>query len=239
MFSLILPVYNERYNLSRNFEKIVKAMSDIGGGYEIIIAEDGSTDGTYSIAKSLSRRFRYVRVSHSDTRLGKGLAIKRAFPLARGDKIGFMDIDLSTSTRHLKEMVDNLDRYDIVVGSRLIRRDYAKRKLKRHAFSTAYNALIRCLFRSRIRDHQCGFKGFRRNVLAGLIKDVKNHRWFFDTEILVIAQSRGYNIKELPVLWRESKESKVRINWVICQMLIDIIRFLLSTQTKTPHQRQE
>ena len=227
MISLILPVCNEEGNLPGNLKRIVRELMRLGQGYEVIIAEDGSTDGTYPIARNLSRRYDNVRVSHSGRRLGKGLAIKRALPLTRGDRIAYMDIDLSTDVTRLGDMFRYLDRYDIVIGSRLIRRDMARRSMMRYLFSVSYNLIIRILFRSGIRDHQCGFKAFRRDVILGLAGQARNDRWFFDTEILVMAKKAGFRIKELPVRWSESKESKIRINRIVFQMLSDIAGFLL------------
>jgi glycosyltransferase involved in cell wall biosynthesis len=236
MFSLILPVYNERENLSKNIEKIIDGLSGIKERYEIIIAEDGSTDGTCPIAKSLSRRYDNVKISHSDSRLGKGQAIKRALSLARGDKIAYMDIDLSPDIACLEDIIRYLDRYEIVIGSRLIKRNMARRSRIRYPLSISYNLIIRILFRSAVRDHQCGFKAFRREVILGLAGQTRNNRWFFDTEILIKAQDQGYRIKEFPINWSESPSTRMRVSLVIFQMLADIVAFLLH---KRNIQRQE
>ena len=234
MFSLILPVYNEKDNLSRNFQKILDELSGTGEGYEVIITEDGSTDGTRSLANSLAKIFKHIRVSHSENRLGKGLAIKRAFAIAKGDKVGFMDIDLSAEITQLGNMLNALGIYDIVVASRLKKRNRAKRKLTRYLFSVAYNLIIRLLFRSVVRDHQCGLKVFRRDVLRNLVRKSHNNRWFFDSEILILAQGSGFSIKEFPVLWKESRETKVGIR-VIFQMIVDISIFFLKPCRKSRH----
>jgi glycosyltransferase involved in cell wall biosynthesis len=228
MISLILPVYNERDALSRNLDRIVRELSKIGEAYEIIIAEDGSADGSYPLAMEISRKHPMVRLSHSDDRLGKGLAIKRALSLAGGDKIAYMDIDLSPDICSLGDMIRQLDSYDIVIGSRMMRRKFAKRKLRRYAFSLAYNLIIRSLFRTGIRDHQCGFKGFRRDVLLDLAPRTVNDRWFFDTELLINANDREYMIRELPIEWEENARTKIIVSWVIFHMMLDILRFLSS-----------
>jgi glycosyltransferase involved in cell wall biosynthesis len=226
MLSLILPVYNEKDALSRKLKRIVRELMNLGDRYEIIIAEDGSTDGTYPIARRLSRIYDNIRISHSDNRLGKGLAVKRALSIARGDKIAYMDIDLSPDITSLGDIIRYLNRYEIVIGSRLVKRGMVRRSRRRYLFSVSYNLLIRILFRSGIRDHQCGFKAFRRNVILNLASQTNNDRWFFDTEILVRAQRRGYSIKELPIRWSESPKTRMRISLVIFQMLADMTGFL-------------
>ena len=226
MFSLILPVYNEEHNLSRNLARIVRELSGMHEDYEIIIAEDGSTDRTLHIARERSGRNPRIRVSHSDKRLGKGLAIRRAVSIASGDRMGFMDIDLSTDIRHLGKMLECLEGHSIVIGSRMMHGSRSRRRLSRHLFSLSYNSLIRLLFRSGIRDHQCGFKGFRREAILALAGQARNNRWFFDTELLVIARRAGFSIKEIPVEWDEAVSSKVMSARVALQMLTDMIRFL-------------
>jgi glycosyltransferase involved in cell wall biosynthesis len=234
MLSLILPVYNEEKNITRNFSKILRALSSMDEGFEIIIAEDGSDDGTLETAKGFARTYRNIRISHSDRRLGKGLAINRAALIARGDKIGYLDIDLSPDIERLSSMSDMLQEYDVVVGSRLIKRSSSKRKIQRYFLSVSYNFIIRVLFRSRIRDHQCGMKLFRGNVFRDLISESKSDRWFFDTELLLLAQRKGLRIKEYPVPWKESEESKVNTNLIVLQMLKEIVHSLFTSKNKRP-----
>jgi len=224
MLSLIVPVYNEEEKLAGNIKRLMEELDGYGQDFEIIIGEDGSADGTYSLARMLESAHDSIRVSHSDGRLGKGLAIKRALPFTSGGRICYLDIDLSSDISALRKMFSLLGAYDIVIGFRLARRSLARRDRKRYLFSLMYNLIIRLLFRSKVRDHQCGFKAFRRSVILDLAGRATNNRWFFDTEILVIAQKLGYSIKEMPVAWTESGNTKIRVNTVVIQMLLDITR---------------
>ena len=237
MISIILPVHNESNNILKNIGPLVEQASSIPGGYEIIIAEDGSTDGTHSLATNLSKQNPGIRVSHSEKRLGKGLAIKKAFGISRGDRIAFVDIDLSADISQLREFAEQDS--DIVIGSRLLKDHVARRGSFRHISSVSYNVLVRLFLGSIVRDHQCGFKFFRRGVLEDLISRTQNNRWFFDTELLINARRRGYSIRELPVRWTESKKSKINIKKVTLEMLRDMIRFKRGRQPTSRHLRNQ
>ncbi|MCD6093122.1 MAG: glycosyltransferase [Candidatus Aenigmarchaeota archaeon] len=126
MFSLIFPVYNESSCLEKNIKKTMNYLNDLKIKYEIIIAEDGSTDNTYGIASSLAKKYKKVRCSHYSNRLGRGLALKRAFSLAKGNIVGYMDIDLATDLRHLKELINYTKNHDIVTGSRYLKKSTLK-----------------------------------------------------------------------------------------------------------------
>lgn len=224
MFSLVLPVHNERAALIRNIDVIRDELSKAVNEYEIIIAEDGSSDGTYSVARDIEKRYKNITVSHSDEKLGRGRALKKAFEISEGELVGYMDIDLATDISHLKEMIEKLDRYDVVTGSRFLRTGTANRTFKRYLFSRAFNLMIRALFRSRVMDHQCGFKGFRRDVVNEINKEVIDRHWFWDTEVLVVAQKRGFKVAEFPVFWKENTQSKVNIKRDVLAMMKGMVR---------------
>lgn len=205
--SIVLPVYNEAKNLEKSLIKIEEFVRPLKYRYEIIVAEDGSTDGTYEIAKKISREKHRIKVLHSINRLGKGLSLRKAFSAASGEKIVFMDIDLSTDLKHLLELVSSLEHYDIVIGSRWASGSIVRSKIHRRFFSFFFNLLTNFLFFTKIRDHQCGFKGFRKEVWRRLSRETEERGFLFDTEFLV--KSRSFKIKEIPVEWTESEESKI------------------------------
>ena len=122
-----------------------------------------------------------------------------------------MDVDLATNIKHLKDLIEAIENgYDIAIGSRLIEGSKAKRSFERLLYSKVYNFLVRALLKSKIKDHQCGFKAFKKDIVVKLGKEAKDNHWFWDTEILVLAQRKGYKIKEIPVEWTEGKDTKVR-----------------------------
>jgi len=209
MVSVVLPAYNEANRIETAVKKTAEVLNDIGCDYEIIIAEDGSTDGTDRIAKKLVNE--KIKHLHSDVRLGRGRALMNAFENAKGNIVVAMDVDLATNIKHLKELIDAIKNgYDIAVGSRLLKESKAKRSFERKLYSVIYNLLVRVFLGSKIKDHQCGFKAFKREVVIALSKETKDNHWFWDTEILVLAQKKGYKIKEIPVEWEEGEDTKVK-----------------------------
>ncbi len=157
-----------------------------------------------------------VRLLHSDERLGRGRALNRAFTAASGSIVCYYDVDLATDMRHLPELIDAIrDGNDIATGSRLLPESTIVRSGGREIASRGYNALVRTILGSSFRDHQCGFKAFRRDRLLSLLPSVTADHWFWDTEVLVRAQKNGYRIREFPVQWRQGEGTTVRRNDVV------------------------
>ncbi len=203
-----------------------ETLSKITHSFEIIIAEDGSTDGTDRIASSLSEKFPYVKHLHSDERQGRGRALNRAFKAASGEVLCYIDVDLATDMSYLEKLVRavSTDGYDFATGSRMMPESDAKRPFKREFASRGYNSLVRLFLHSKLYDHQCGFKAFRRGALFELMDEIENQHWFWDTELLVRAQNRGYSVLEFPVYWRHGGTSKVNFAKDIVGMGSEIFR---------------
>ncbi len=227
--SIVLPAYNEAKRLRNAVKKVLEAAKQTGYEHEIIIAEDGSTDGTDQVAAELAKEYKEVTHLHSKDRLGRGKALINAFEKASGEIVVYMDVDLATDLSHLKELVDAIavENYDIATGSRLLKESEADRPIKRDIASKVYNFLVRLLLGSKIKDHQCGFKAFRKNAILQICKNVKDNHWFWDTEVLVLAQKLGYKVKEIPVKWRHGGETKVRLSKDATYMFSQILRMWL------------
>ena len=209
--SVVLPAYNEAANIEKAFFVTAETLLKITDRFEIIIAEDGSTDGTDRIASSLSKQYAYVVHLHSDKRQGRGKALSRAFKAASGEVLCYIDVDLATDMKYLEKLITavSMDGYDFATGSRMMHESDAKRPFKREFASRGYNFLVRLFLRSKLYDHQCGFKAFRREALFELLDEIENEHWFWDTEVLVRAQQKGYRVMEFPVYWRHGGSSKV------------------------------
>ena len=214
--SIVFPAHNEAGKLEEAVRQANQAMAAITPSYEILLAEDGSTDGTAERARAIAANDPVVQHLHSDTRLGRGKALNRAFKAARGDVIMFMDVDLSTDLAYLKPLISAIrdEHYDLAIGSRLLRESETKRSLKRSTLSTVYNFLVRLILNSKLRDHQCGFKAFRKTALLHFLDEIKDEHWFWDTELLVRAQRKGCRIKELPVHWEDKGAANTKVKAV-------------------------
>lgn len=203
--SIVLPAHNEAKRIEDAVNQTKKALAEFTSSYEIIIAEDGSTDGTAEIAGRIAAKNSFVTHIHSEARLGRGKALNHAFKLAKGEILAYLDVDLSTDMMHLKPLIEAIKekKYEFATGSRMLKESEVKRSFKRAAMSRVFNFLVRYILKSEIRDHQCGFKSFRRDALLRILNEIKDEHWFWDTEMLVRAQRKGYKIKEIPVRWED------------------------------------
>jgi len=207
--SAVIPVYNDRGALTR---AIPESLRWLGDRAEVIVAEDGSTDGSRELVEEWVGRDPRVRLLHADERLGRGTALERAFRAARAPVVCYFDVDLATDMACLAPLIRAVrdGGYDIATGSRLLPGSDTGRSALREVASRGYNLLVRLILRSRLRDHQCGFKAFRRDRITELLPEVQATHWFWDTEVLVRAARRGWRIAEIPVRWREGAGTTVR-----------------------------
>jgi glycosyltransferase involved in cell wall biosynthesis len=183
----------------------------LGDRFRVTIADNGSTDRTGAVADTLALRVPEVVALHFAEK-GRGRALRRAFLRSEADWLGYMDADLSTNLAALPTALERLERgADLVIGSRLLPGARTRRRLHREALSRAYNALVRALFRSQLSDHQCGFKFLTRGACRELVARTEDDLWFFDTELLVLAQRARKRVDEIPVDWTEDLGSTVHI----------------------------
>ncbi len=211
--SVVLPAFNEVDYLQQAVEKTIQTLNLFTKSYEVIIAEDGSTDGTAERAEELLQQNPNVRHIHREKRLGRGTALNNAFKQSNGEVLVYMDLDLATDLKYLKPLVEaiTVEGYDFSTGSRMLRESKAERTFSRSLSSKTYNFLVRHMLGSKLRDHQCGFKGFKSKPLMQIIDKVQATHWFWDTELLVRAQITGYKVKEIGVEWKSGKATKVNL----------------------------
>ena len=211
--SVVFPAYNEVDYLEPAVEKTTQALREFTNSFELIIAEDGSTDGTAERSEKLAQKYPFVKHIHGEQRLGRGIALNNAFRQSSGEVLVYMDLDIATDLKHLKSLVEaiTLEGYDFATGSRLLPESKVERSLSRSASSKSYNFLVRAMLGSKLRDHQCGFKAFKREPTLRLLDEVGARHWFWDTEIFVRAARKGYKIKEIPVEWKSGRKTKVNL----------------------------
>jgi len=226
--SVVLPAYNEERTIEPIVRETRRALASFlpSDSFEVIVAEDGCEDDTPAIADDLAETFADVRHFHSDERLGRGGALNAAFQTADGDVLVYFDTDLATDIDHLERLVESVrsGEYDVATGSRWMPGSVADRPAKRGVPSLAFNVAVRVLLGSRLRDHQCGFKAFDRSAFEELRPLVENEHWFWDTEMLVRAQRRGFRVEEFAVDWKPREDSKVDLASDIVGMGTQLLR---------------
>lgn len=195
------------------------------GKYELVIAENGSTDGTWKLAQRLANELpatRAVQIAPA----GRGGALRRVWSESRADVLSYMDVDLSSDLKVFPELVSAVleQGFDLAIGSRRIQPATTVRGWRREWLSRGHNALTRAMLGLTIADAQCGFKVIRGSVARELLPRVRNDRWFFDTELLTLAVRGGFRVKELAVAWTENTDSRVRLVRTSLEMLGGIWR---------------
>ena len=210
---VVVPVYNEQDDLEGCIRRLHAYLgASIPFSSQITIADNASTDGTAQIATRLAAELANVRVVHLAQK-GRGRALRAAWSTSSARVLVYMDVDLSTDLDGLLPLVAPLlsGHSDISIGSRLARGSNVTRGAKREAISRGYNALLHTMLRVKFSDAQCGFKAIRADRAHQLLPLVKDEEWFFDTELLIVAERSGLRIHEVPVDWVDDPDSRVEI----------------------------
>ena len=217
----VIPVHNEEVALPAAVARLTAALRAFPWAWRIPIADNASTDATPRVARQLARPYDGVSVLTLPEK-GRGRALKRAWSGSDAHVVAYMDVDLSTDLNALVPLVAPLlsGHSDLAIGSRLHRSSRVTRGAKRELVSRSYNVLLRGALRARFTDAQCGFKAVRRDVADALLPLVEDDAWFFDTELLVLAERTGLRIHEVPVDWVDDPDSRVDI----VQTAIDDLR---------------
>lgn len=207
MIIITVPACNESKNLRNCIDTLLKETSQLGEDFHIVIAEDGSTDGTDVIAQELEQTHTQVTHLHSPNKLGKGLALKKAFNAVEGDIYVFIDCDLATDMKFFPKLINSIrEGHDLALGSRYMKGAAANRAVLRDLPSRVYNSLIRILFKDTVQDHQIGFKAFSSRLIRDVLNECVSTGWFWDTEIIIRSIHNNYKIVEFPVEWEEKKK---------------------------------
>ena len=210
---IVVPVYNEERGLPGSIRRLHKFLSgDFPFTWRILIADNASTDATLAVARELAAELDGVDVMHLPAK-GRGRALRAAWSAGSARVVCYMDVDLSTDLRALLPLVAPLisGHSDLAIGTRLARSARVVRGTKRELISRTYNRLLHTVLRARFTDAQCGFKAVRRDVALRLLPSVIDDGWFFDTELLVLAQRAGLRIHEVPVDWVDDPDTRVDI----------------------------
>ena len=226
LVDLVLPVFNEAHVLERSVSRLRQAMAESQEfAWRIVVVDNGSTDGTATVARRLAEQSGRLSLLHLDAK-GRGGALRTAWQQTDAEFSVYMDVDLSTDLAAVAQTVTLLrEGADLVTGSRLHGDSEITRCFKREILSRGYNRLIRWILHTRsFDDAQCGFKGVRIESVWPLLPLVVDREWFFDTELLVLAEYAGLRVRVLPIKWVEDLDSRVNIPRTIWQDLKGLIR---------------
>ena len=234
---IVLPCYNEEMILKDSVSKLFSYLeSQFPHKWRIIIAENCSRDNTLRVAEEIKKDYSDKVSVVTIKNKGRGGALRCAWESSNADIVSYMDADLSTDVACFLPLIEEiLSGVDIAVGNRLSPDSNVKRTLVRTMLSVTYNFLIRSVFGIRqFSDAQCGFKAARRECAVRLLKSVKNREWFFDTELLILAERAGLKIKQIPISWVQSNKSSVKLLKTIIEDIKEItkLKFLLLNEKK-------
>ena len=206
-------MFNEERDLGPCVRRLHRHLTDaLPYPFRITVADNASTDATLAVAESLADEFAEVAVVHLDEK-GRGRALRAVWSASDAPVLAYMDVDLSTDLNALLPLVAPLisGHSDLAIGSRLAPSSRVVRGVKREVISRCYNVLLRGTLRARFSDAQCGFKAIRADVARRLLPLVEDTGWFFDTELLVLAERSGLRIHEVPVDWVDDPDSRVDV----------------------------
>ena len=223
---VVVPVYNEAAVLEANIAVLADHLdARFPLSWRITVADNASADGTRLVAEAIAARRPGVRVRHLE-RKGRGRALREAWLASEADVVAYMDVDLSTNLDSLLPLVAPLlsGHSEVAIGTRLQRGSRVQRQWRRELLSRGYNLIVRALFRNGFSDAQCGFKAMRADVARRLVPLVRDETWFFDTELLLLAERNGMRIFEVPVDWIEDLDTRVDIPSTVADDLRGLAR---------------
>jgi glycosyltransferase involved in cell wall biosynthesis len=228
---VVVPVYNEEQALPRSIPVLREFLAGEAFPYRwrIVIADNASLDGTPEASRRLAEQFPgevvYVRMEEK----GRGRALKRTWGDSPMEIVSYMDVDLSSGLEAFPPLIGAIaeEGYDLAIGSRLIAGSRVERSLGRRALTRGYRLIIKAMFRTRFSDAQCGFKAARADVARLLIPLIEDNNWFFDTEMLILAEKADFRVKDVPVAWVEDFDTRVNVPKTISEDLRGLARMRL------------
>ena len=224
--SIVLPCYNEMEHITYSIKELIFFLENTHLNYEIIIIDDCSIDGTAKTISALSKKYPQLRVYLHSQNIGRGGTVSEGIKKARGEVVGFIDIDLEVPQWYiLPAYILIKNGHDIVTANRIYRIEL--KGIVRWILNRGYNLLVRNFLNVPFRDTEAGFKFFNKKMVITILDEIKDTGWFWDTEVIVRSFLKGYKIKELPTLFikNNNKTSTVRIFKDSMNYLINLARF--------------
>jgi dolichyl-phosphate beta-glucosyltransferase len=225
--SIVIPAKDEEERLPQFLKTVIAHCNESAYKYEVIVVDDGSSDGTSAVAREFCKNFPGLQIIRLEQNRGKGHAVRCGILSARGKIRLFLDADGSTPVSEIEKNLHYFNEgFDIVIGSRVIEGNERSVKARsyRKLMGFIFNALVHTFLIKGIKDTQCGFKMFRDSIVGPLWTKVHLDGFGFDLEVLFLAEQMGYNVKEVPVNWTHVDGSKIRLGKDSMQMLGNIFQ---------------
>ncbi|MHC4711835.1 MAG: glycosyltransferase [Planctomycetota bacterium] len=225
-YDCIIPVHNDCKRLETNILRLHEFLSASLAQYDwcIVIADNASTDSTPEAGRRFAETLERVVYFRMEQK-GRGRALRRTWMHSNADFVSYMDVDLSTNLKAVPEMMDLFEKgSEVILGSRLIAGANITRCRHREIISRGWNFLVGAVFNTRFSDAQCGFKGLARAAKEVLVSQTEDPKWFFDTELLVLAEKQGFRMHEIAVEWVEDVSSTVQLARTIIDDVAAMVR---------------
>ncbi len=224
--SIIIPAYNEESFLENTVESYYMFFKDKKIDFEMIIIPNNCRDKTPEIAERLSKKYKEIKSKNIPNNVGKGGAVLEGFRLARNELLCYVDADNSTKPEMIWKMLNEMDDYDCIMGSRWLKdsKILTKQPLSRRIASRGFNLLVKTLLNLKFTDTQNGGKIFKREIIEKIIDNVDDGSWAFDIGLLYLIKKENGKIKEIPIEWQDSGKSNLKMHKAIPQMFVKILK---------------
>jgi len=226
--SIIIPVFNEEDCIEKTLDRIVEYMSKKEFSYEIIVADDGSTDKTKDVVEKVAQKYKDVDIKFisKGVHKGKGFAVSIGMKNASGDYALFLDADLSTDISEIDKFLDYIKKYEIVISSRALKNSkiLIHQPFYRELGGKLFNKFIKLVLGLPYNDTQCGAKMFRREAAKKIFSNINITGFSFDIEVLLLAKIYNYKVIEIPVVWKHSFDTKIKFLKDGLKMVIDVVK---------------
>jgi dolichyl-phosphate beta-glucosyltransferase len=222
--SIVIPAYNEELRLPVSLAQVSAYIRASGRETEVIVVDDGSTDGTAAVTESFQSEMPFLRMISNGKNRGKGYSVRHGMLEARGRTVLFTDADLSAPIEEADKLLAAIENYDVAIGSRAINRGLitVRQSPFREFAGIVFNTIVRVILRLPFVDTQCGFKAFRREPCHIIFEQQTIERFGFDPELLYLARHHGLRALEIPVRWAHSPATKVDMFRDSLRMFVDV-----------------
>jgi dolichyl-phosphate beta-glucosyltransferase len=229
--SIVIPAFNERKRLPRALDAIRRYASSAARDWEVIVVDDGSSDGTPDLVREYAGRWPRLRLVEQPRNRGKGAAVKAGIAASLAPIVGFTDADLAAPIEQVDLLLADLADAEVAITSRALRGASLgnRQSLPREAMGHAYSKLTEALLLRGVPDAQCGLKLYRASAAREIFLKVAEDGIIFDTEVLVVATQRGFRISQRPVVWNHDPDSRIRFS---IPMAVDVALALLRVKVR-------